>query len=84
MNWSGLECEVCVVTLTGLKVKEGGFRVKFDKVCEWFDGSDRLEIIFKSRKNKISKLFFILNMIRNYHYLSWFVVEKNINMHKWK
>jgi len=47
MNSSGLECEVCVVTLTGLKVKEGGFRVKFDKVCEWFDGYDRLEIIFK-------------------------------------
>ena len=31
---SGLECEVCVVTLSGLKVKEGGFRVKFVKVCE--------------------------------------------------
>jgi len=76
MNWSGLECEVCVVTLTGLKVKEGGFRVKFVKVCEWFDGSDRLEIIFKSRKNKITKLYFILNMIRKYHYIIWFVVEK--------
>jgi len=34
MNSSGLECEVCVVTLSGLKVKEGGFRVKFVKVCE--------------------------------------------------
>jgi len=34
MNSSGLECEVCVVTLSGLKVKEGGFRVKFIKVCE--------------------------------------------------
>jgi len=32
MNSSGLECEVCVVTLSGLKVKEGGFRVKFVKV----------------------------------------------------
>jgi len=34
-------------TLRGLKVKEGGFRVKFDKVCKWFVGCDRLEIIFK-------------------------------------
>jgi len=76
MNSSQLECEVCVVTLTGSKVKEGGFRVKFVKVCEWFDGSDRLEIIFKSRKKKITKLSFILNMIRNYHYIIWYVVEK--------
>jgi len=76
MNSSGLECEVCVVTLCGLKVKEGGFRVKFVKDCEWFDGSDRLEIIFKSRKNRITKLSFILNMIRKYHYIIWFVVEK--------
>jgi len=76
MNSSGLECEVCVITLSGLKVKEGGFRVKFVKVCEWFDGSHRLEIIFKSRKNKITHLSFILNIIRNYHYIIWFVVEK--------
>ena len=76
MNSSGLECEICVVTLSGLKVKEGGLRVKFVKVCEWFDGSDRLEIIFKSRKNKITQLSFILNIIRNYHYIIWFVVEK--------
>ena len=76
MNSSGFECEVCVVTLSGLKVKEGGFRVKFVKVCEWFDGSDRLEIIFKSGKNKITQLSFILNIIRNYHYIIWFVVEK--------
>ena len=48
MNSSGLESEVCVVTLSGLKVKEGGFRVKFVKDCEWFDGCDRLKIIFKS------------------------------------
>jgi len=38
MNSSGLECDVWVVTLSGLKVKEGEFRVKFIKVCEWFDG----------------------------------------------
>ena len=55
-------------------MKEVGFRVKFDKVCEWFDGCDRLEIKFKTRKNKITKLFFILNMIRNYHYTIGFVV----------
>jgi len=24
------------------------FRVKFVEVCEWFDGRDRLKIIFKS------------------------------------
>jgi len=76
MNSSGLECEVCVITLSGLKVKEGGFRVKFVKVCEWFDGSHRLESIFKSRKNKSTHLSFILNIIRNYHYIIWFVVEK--------
>jgi len=34
INSSGLECEVCVLTLNRLKVKEGGFRVKFVKVCE--------------------------------------------------
>jgi len=71
-------------TLRGLKVKEVAFRVKFHKVCEWFDGCDRLEITFKLRKNKITKLSFILDMIRNYHYIIWFVVEKNINMQKWK
>jgi len=43
MNSSGLECEVCVVTLIRLKVKEGWFRVKFVKVCEWFDGCDMLK-----------------------------------------
>ena len=58
MNSSGLECEVCVVNLSGLKVKDGGFRVKFVKACDWFDGSDRSEMKFKSRKNKITKLFF--------------------------
>jgi len=35
-------------------VKVGGLRVKFVKVCEWFDGCDRLQIIFKSKKNKIT------------------------------
>jgi len=36
-----------LLTLSGLKVKMGGFRVKFVEVCEWFDGCDRLKIIFK-------------------------------------
>jgi len=31
-------------TLGGFKVKVGGFRVKFVKVCEWFDGCDRFRI----------------------------------------
>jgi len=35
-------------TLSRLKVKVGGLRVKFVQVCEWFDGCDRLELIFKS------------------------------------
>jgi len=48
MNSSGLECEAYIVPLSGLKVKVGGFRVKFVEVCESFDGCDRLKIIFKS------------------------------------
>ena len=35
-------------TLRGLKVKVSGFRVKLVEVCEWFDGCDKLKIIFKS------------------------------------
>jgi len=51
-------------TLSGLKVKEDGFRVKFVKVCEWFDRCDRLAIIFILRKNKITKLSFILKWLK--------------------
>ena len=61
-------------------MKEGGFRVNFIEVCEWFDGCDRLKIIFKSRKNKITKFSLILNMIKIIIINVWFVVEKNINM----
>ena len=58
-------------TLGGLKVKEGGFRVKFVQVYEWFDGGGRLKIkIFKSRENKITKLSFIFKIIKSYHYIS--------------
>jgi len=83
-NSSELEYEVCVVHFNRLKVKDGGFRVKFVKVCEWFDGYDRLKIIFKSRKNKITQLLFILKMIKSYHCISLICVRKNINMYKWK
>jgi len=84
MNSNGLECEGCVVTLSRLKVKEGGFRVNFVKVCEWFYGCDTLKIIFKLRKNKITKLSFILKMIKNYHCRSLICCRKNINMYEWK
>ena len=51
-------------SLSGLiKVKLGGLRVKFVKVCESFDECDRLKNIFKSKKNKITKLYFILKII---------------------
>ena len=45
-------------------MKVEGFRVKFVKVCEWFDECDRLKVIFKGGKNKITKLYFILKKIR--------------------
>jgi len=48
-------------------MKVYGFRVNFVDDCEWFDGYDRLKIIFKSRKNNITKLCFILNMIKKYN-----------------
>jgi len=51
-------------------VKVGGLRVKFVKLCQWFDGCERLKIIFKSKKNKVTKLYFILKIIKNYDYIS--------------
>jgi len=63
-------------------VKVSGFRVKFVEVCKLFDGCDRLKVIFKSRKNKITKFSFILNMIKNYHYISLSCRRKNIKMYK--
>ena len=63
-------------TLGELKVKEGGFIVKFVKVYEWFDGGGRLKIIFfKSRENKITKLSFIFKIIKSY-YISTIYLEK--------
>ena len=70
MDSSGLECKLVLFTLRGLTVKVSGFRVKFVDVCEWFDGCDRLKIIFKSKKNKVTKLYFILKIIKNYDYIS--------------
>ena len=50
-------------------MKVSGFIVNFVGICELFDGFDRLKIIFKSRKNKITKVSFMLNMIKNYIYI---------------
>ena len=71
-GWHQVDYGVKLVlfTLSGLKVIVGVFRVKFVKVCEWFDGYDRLKIIFKLRKNKISKLSFNLKIIKNYYYIT--------------
>jgi len=63
--------KLLLFTLSGLKVKVGGLRVKFVKVCELFDGCDKLKIIFKSKKNNITKLYFILKIIKDYHYISF-------------
>jgi len=84
MTSIGLQCEVCVVHFKWIKGDSGGFRVKFVKVYEWFVWCDRLKIIFKSRKNKINKLYFILKIIKNYHYTSLICGRKNIKMYKWK
>ena len=65
-------------------MKVSRFRVKFLEVCEWFDGCDRLKMIFKSWKNKITKLNFILKIIKNYHYVSLIYRKKNLKMSKWK
>jgi len=65
-------------------VKVSGFRVNFVEVCEWFNGCDRLKVKFKLRKKKITKFSFILNMIKNYHYISLICCGKIINMYKWK
>jgi len=57
-------------------VKVSGLRIMFVEVCEWFDEFDRLKIIFKLRKNKITKLSFMLSMIKNYHYISLICCKK--------
>ena len=67
-------------TLSGLKVKVGEFRVKFVKVYEWVVGCDRLKIIFKSIKNKITKSSIILKIIKNDHDINLICYRKNIKM----
>jgi len=57
-----------------------GFRVKFVKVYEWVVGCDRLKIIFKSIKNKITKSSIILKIIKNDHDISFICCRKNIKM----
>jgi len=84
MRSSGLWCDVCVVYFKCIKEESGGFRVKFVKVCEWFHAYNRLKNIFKSRKNRITKLPFILKIIKNYHYIILICRRKNIKMYKWK
>ena len=85
VNSSGLKCEVWVVHFKWIKGERGWiFIVEFVKVCEWFDRCDRLQIIFKSRKTKITKFSLILNMIKIIIINVWFVVEENINMYEWK
>jgi len=69
-------------TFSGLNVKMGGLRVKFVKVCERFDGCDRLKFILKSKKNMITKLYFILKIIKNNHYTSMIYRRKNMKMCK--
>jgi len=65
-------------------VKVGWFRLKFVNVCEWFNVCDRLKIILKSKKNKIPKLYFMLKIIKNYHYISLIYCIKNMKIYKWK
>jgi len=75
--------KVLLFALSGLKVKVIRLRVNFVQVCEWFDGCDRLKIIFKSKKNKITKLYFILKIIKNYHYISLIYRRKKMKMYNW-
>ena len=64
-------------------MKVSGLRILFVEVGEWFDKFDTLNIIFKSRKNKIMKFSFMLSMIKNYYYISLIYCKTNNNMYKW-
>jgi len=48
INSSGLECEAYLVHFKGIKCESRWIKSKVCDVCEWFDGCDRLKIIFKS------------------------------------
>jgi len=69
-------------TLRGLKVKVSEFIVKFVEVCERFDACDRLKIYLNHKKNKITKLYFILKIIKNYRDISLIYRRKNMKMYK--
>jgi len=79
-----VDVKLVLFTLRGLKIKLSGFRVNFVEIYERFDGCDRLKIIFKSRKNKITKLSFILNTIKNYDYISLICFRTIISLYKLK
>jgi len=64
-------------------VKVCGFSVKNVEVYECFDECYRLKVIFKWRKNKITKVPFILKIIKNYQDTSMICRRKNIKMYKW-
>jgi len=72
MNSSGLECETWLVRW----IQVSRLRTMFVEVCEWFDEFDRLKIVFKLRKKKITKLSFMLSMIKNYHDISLIYCKK--------
>jgi len=40
-------------TLNRLKVKEGGFRVNFVKVCKWFHGMIDKKLYLNQRKTRL-------------------------------
>ena len=66
-------------------MKVGRLRVKFIQVCEWFDGCDRLKIILKSRKNKITKLYLIFKIIKPRHNCDLDITLKPLhNRDDWK
>ena len=74
--------KLILFTLRGLKVKVSGLRVKFVHVCELFDGYDRLKIIIKSLKNKITKLYFIFKIFKNYLYISSIYRRNNMKLYQ--
>ena len=61
-------------------MKVSGLSVKFVKIYEWVDASDRLKIIFKSQK----KIVLYFKIIKKYHYISLIYRRKNMKMYKWK
>jgi len=65
-------------TLSGLKVKICRFTLKF--VSHWIDVIDYK--LYLNQKKKITKLSFILKIIKNNHYISLICSIKNIRMYK--